>query len=71
MGIARSISYAVGCPHCGKTTPKTIAWLIVHNDMACAHCSGLIDLQSGNAAIAIHEFAEQCVRLDATFTKRK
>ena len=71
MGIAKSVVYAVRCPHCSKTTPKTIAWLTVQNKMTCEHCGGLIKLETGNNAIAIQELAEQCAGLDATFAKRE
>ncbi len=70
MSVSRSVSYAVPCPHCSKTTAKTIAYLTVHNRMSCRACGGLIKLESGDVATAIHEFEETCARLDASGTKR-
>ncbi len=69
MNTSRNLTYGITCPHCSHNTPKTIAWLVVHNEMTCANCVAVINLQSGNDAIAIQELAQKCTSLDTTFTK--
>ena len=70
MTTSALTSYAVLCEHCGKRIPKTIAWLTVRNDFPCDECGGLVNLASGDNAIAIQKFAQQCADLDAITGKR-
>jgi hypothetical protein len=64
MGSARNMTIGIPCPHCGKETEKTVAWLVIHNGMPCGHCGGVIDLQAGQTALRIQKLAEECARAD-------
>ena len=70
MGCSNRITYAVHCPRCRHNTPKTIAWLTVHNEMPCAGCRRMVNLEAGENATIIHGFAKECARLDAVAAKR-
>ncbi len=65
MGTARLISYAARCPHCGKATPKLIAWLTTKNSMACSHCGDVINCEGGDLGFHIQELSVLCARFDA------
>ena len=71
MGFANSVSFAILCEKCGQRTPKVIAWLTVHNQMACAQCSAAIDLSAGDNALAIQKLAHQCADLDTAASKNR
>ncbi len=67
MPLAEAVPFNLTYPHCSEKTTKFLAWLASHDDVPCDHCSGLIDLKSGEDATAIKELFQQCASLDANF----
>ncbi len=63
------VSLRVLCPHCDHATAMFLSWLVVHNDMPCANCSGVIDLQIGDNGLRIQELAEKCEAIDVALSE--
>ena len=62
--------FGVLCEKCGQRTPKSIAWLIVRNNMPSGNCGALIDLTAGYNTAVIQKTAQHCAELDAMASKR-
>jgi hypothetical protein len=70
MNNARNTTFGVLCEKCGHRTPQTVAWLTVHNNMACGSCGVVVNLEGGQIAATIVKLAEQCAELDRLASKR-
>ena len=64
------VSLRVVCQHCDQATAMFLSWLVVHDNMRCSHCSGVIDLQTGNNRLRIQELAEKCAAIDSKLDSR-
>ena len=67
LATAETTYLEICCPSCAQHTPRTVAWLVLKDNMTCKGCSAFIDLRTAENRILIKEFAELCSRMDATF----
>ena len=66
---AERVSLIVRCDSCGEGIEKLLAWLVSVNDMTCPHCSGAINLKTGDNRLRIQKLAEACAGIDASLSK--
>ena len=59
----------VTCESCKQATQKSVAWLAVHDALACSVCGHIIDLKNANNRLLIQETADNCARIDVALAK--
>ena len=46
---------SIPCPHCGKQTAQTVAWLKSNNQFACGGCSSAVAVDTAQIIATLKE----------------
>jgi hypothetical protein len=68
METADQVILSVTCQHCKQSTQKVLSWLVIHDEMTCAHCGQMFSIRDTDDRLRIRELLETCAKIDAVLS---